>query len=369
MKISITLIGSYLIYLRVGKKIFFFVLLTTSLHSQTVEIEGGLSYSKYNYKNSFGASNTNVKADLAGYFKIQLDTLFSSPLTYGIKLQQHNATGGNQDQAYNWNAFYGGLFVNTNILNINERIKIKAQAGLSTLIFGEQQIGGSKYRLKSEKEFNGLWQNFGGQATFKVKDESIWTILASYSIEQSIKLGEQGPESLNFLSQNFGLIIRLKSPKKEKKPKEEKKEEEKKNESEVENAEKTITNEVDSNITVINNESIEDSFGLVAVFFEINKSKVSRSFYAKLEELSSYVEKNPKYKIKVSGYADSATGNTSLNQALSIQRVQSVIDVLIEMGVSPDLFEVNPMGETLLFSQSLYDLNRRVDIELISNEK
>ncbi len=42
----------------------------------------------------------------------------------------------------------------------------------------------------------------------------MWTILASYSIEQSIKLGEQGPESLNFLSQNFGLIIRLKSPKK-----------------------------------------------------------------------------------------------------------------------------------------------------------
>ena len=105
------------------------------------------------------------------------------------------------------------------------------------------------------------------------------------------------------------------------------------------------------------------------VFFEKNKSKVSRSFYTKLEELSSYVEENPNFKIKVSGYADSATGNTSLNQALSIQRVQSVIDVLIEMGVSPDLFEVNPMGETLSFSQSLYDLNRRVDVELIINEE
>ena len=107
----------------------------------------------------------------------------------------------------------------------------------------------------------------------------------------------------------------------------------------------------------------------MAVFFEKNKSKVSRSFYTKLEELSSYVEENPNYRLKISGYADSATGNTSLNQALSIQRVQSVIDVLTEMGVSPDLFEVNPMGETLLFSQSLYDLNRRVDVELIINEE
>jgi outer membrane protein OmpA-like peptidoglycan-associated protein len=107
----------------------------------------------------------------------------------------------------------------------------------------------------------------------------------------------------------------------------------------------------------------------VAVFFEKNKSKVSRSFYTKLEELSSYVEENPNYRLKISGYADSATGNTSLNQALSIQRVQSVIDVLTEMGVSPDLFEVNPMGETLLFSQSLYDLNRRVDVELIIKEE
>ena len=127
------------------KKILFFVLLTTYLHSQTVEIEGGLSYSNYNYENSSNASNPNVKADLAGYLKIQLDTLFSSPFTYGIKLKQHNATGGNQAQAYNWNALYGGLFVNTNILKINDRINIKAQAGLSTLMFGEQQIGGSKY--------------------------------------------------------------------------------------------------------------------------------------------------------------------------------------------------------------------------------
>ena len=353
-----------------GKKILFFILLTTYLHSQTVEIEGGLSYSNYNYENSSNASNPNVKADLAGYLKIQIDTLFSSPFTYGIKLQQHNATGGNQAQAYNWNALYGGLFVNTNILKINDRINIKAQAGLSTLIFGEQQIGGSKYRLRSEKEFNGLWQNFGGQATLKIKDASMWTILASYSIEQSIKLGEQGPESLNFLSQNFGLIIRLKSPKKEEEAPEEEDEVEEEEKEEVEEKdEETITNEGDSNITIINNESIEYPFGLVAVFFEKNKSKVSRSFYTKLEELSSYVEENPNFKIKVSGYADSATGNTSLNQALSIQRVQSVVDVLIEMGVSPDLFEVNPMGETLLFSQSLYDLNRRVDVELIINEE
>ena len=351
-----------------SKKILFFVLLTTYLHSQIVEIEGGLSYSNYKYENSLNASSPNVKADLAGYLKIQLDTLFSSPFTYGIKLQQHNATGGNQAQAYNWNALYGDLFISTNILNINDRIRVKAQAGLSTLMFGEQQIGGSKYRLRSEKEFNGLWQNFGGQATLKIKDASMWTILASYSIEQSIKLGEQGPESLNFLSQNFGLIIRLKSPKKEKE-KEEEEEEEEEEEKQDENTEETITNEGDSNITIINNESIEYPFGLVAVFFEKNKSKVSRSFYTKLEELSSYVEENPNFKIKVSGYADSATGNTSLNQALSIQRVQSVIDVLIEMGVSPDLFEVNPMGETLLFSQSLYDLNRRVDVELIINEE
>ena len=48
------------------KKILFFVLLTTYLHSQTVEIEGGLSYSNYNYENSSNASNPNVKADLAG---------------------------------------------------------------------------------------------------------------------------------------------------------------------------------------------------------------------------------------------------------------------------------------------------------------
>ena len=44
----------------------------------------------------------------------------------------------------------------------------------------------------------GYGKTLGGQATLKIKDASMWTILASYSIEQSIKLGEQGPESLNF---------------------------------------------------------------------------------------------------------------------------------------------------------------------------
>ena len=69
-----------------GKKILFFVLLTTYLHSQTVEIEGGLSYSNYNYENSSNTSNPNVKADLAGYLKIQLDTLFSSPFSSKVRI-------------------------------------------------------------------------------------------------------------------------------------------------------------------------------------------------------------------------------------------------------------------------------------------
>ena len=355
------------------KKVLLFILFTTYLNSQTVEIEGGLSYSNYNYENSSNASNPNVESDLAGYFKIQIDTLFSSPFTYGIKLQQHTATGGNQAQAYNWNALYGGLFINTNILNIRDRFKIKAQAGLSTLMFGEQQIGGTKYRLGSEKEFNGIWQNFGGQISMKIKDASMWTIMASYSIEQSFKLGEQGPESLNFLSQNFGLIIRLKSPKKEEEEEEEdlkeENEEEEKDQEEEEKEEKISNNTSDSNITIINNETIEYPFGLVSVFFEKNKSKVSRGFYTKLEELASYVNENKNYTIKISGYADSATGNSSINENLSIQRVQSVMEVLIEMGVSPDRFEVNPMGETLSFSKSLFDLNRRVDVELLINKE
>ena len=45
------------------------------------------------------------------------------------------------------------------------------------------------------------------------------------------------------------------------------------------------------------------------------------------------------------------------------------MEVLIEMGVSPDRFEVNPMGETLSFSKSLFDLNRRVDVELLINKE
>lgn len=337
-----------------------FSLFSLQLFSQTIELEGGLSYSKFNYQNSSNIDNSNVQPDMSGYLKVQIDTLFSTPLTYGIKFQQQNATGGNQIQAYNWNALYAGPYVNYSFLYFNG-FNLKGYSGLSTLLFGEQQIGGEKYRLKNEKEFNGEWLSYGGQATYTIKEAPLWSIIISYSLEQSIKLADQGSEKLNFVNHNFGLIIRLKTPNK------------------VEKVvappvveimtpvavEENISNESDTNSSMITTQITERPFGLVSVFFERNKAVVSRHFYGKLESLVAYLKANPNYRLRISGYADAATGNFTRNKALSHNRVKSVVVVLKEMGIKEELIDMNPAGETLDFSQALHDLNRRVDVELI----
>lgn len=99
-----------------------------------------------------------------------------------------------------------------------------------------------------------------------------------------------------------------------------------------------------------------------SVFFNINKSKIaSRKDLVNVQEVAKYAKANGG-KILVTGYADSKTGNASINQKLSQARAEAVANELVKMGVSRDNITVKAAGGVNDLSPISY--NRRATVEL-----
>ncbi len=98
-----------------------------------------------------------------------------------------------------------------------------------------------------------------------------------------------------------------------------------------------------------------------SVFFNIGSSQIaSKKEIVNLQALADMAKENGT-KLKVTGYADSATGSASLNQSLSEARANRVADELVNLGVDRDNLIVEGKGGVDTLSPNSY--NRRVVIE------
>lgn len=68
-------------------------------------------------------------------------------------------------------------------------------------------------------------------------------------------------------------------------------------------------------------------------------------------------------KLKVTGYADSATGSAAFNQTLSEKRANRVADELVKLGVSRDNLIVEGLGGVATLTPNSY--NRRVIVDVV----
>ena len=66
------------------------------------------------------------------------------------------------------------------------------------------------------------------------------------------------------------------------------------------------------------------------IFFVINKYEVRESEMHKVAEIAEYLDKYPKAKVALCGYADAGTGNDRINDRLGLQRVNVVKDLLVK---------------------------------------
>ena len=100
-----------------------------------------------------------------------------------------------------------------------------------------------------------------------------------------------------------------------------------------------------------------------SVFFAFNSSAIaSKKEILNLESLAN-MAKNNGAKLKVTGYADSATGVASYNQQLSERRAKAVAKELVKLGVAEENIVVEGKGGVADVKPASY--NRRVIIEAL----
>ena len=83
------------------------------------------------------------------------------------------------------------------------------------------------------------------------------------------------------------------------------------------------------------------------IFYDYDKATLRPESKTELDRLTSLLEENPTLKIELSAHTDSR-GSDSYNMDLSQRRAQSVVDYLIDKGVSKDRLVAKGYGETKL---------------------
>ena len=101
-----------------------------------------------------------------------------------------------------------------------------------------------------------------------------------------------------------------------------------------------------------------------SIFFNIGSSRIaSKKEVVNLQVLADAVKADNNLKIKVTGYADSATGSAQFNQTLSEKRANRVADELVKLGVSRDNLVVEGVGGVATLKPNSY--NRRVIVDVL----
>lgn len=83
------------------------------------------------------------------------------------------------------------------------------------------------------------------------------------------------------------------------------------------------------------------------IFFKINSAEINSEGMNKINQIVEFMNKNPKTKVNVCGYADKKTGSKSYNEKLSKKRAEAVGKVLVEKGISKDRVITSYKGDTV----------------------
>jgi len=130
-----------------------------------------------------------------------------------LNLDSFNSYGGNQNNNYSWETTYGGLTNTLSFLaHIGEvELGIRGHVGLSGMISGTQVINSSRFPLKGEDDFKGLFAKtgVGASASYPVFQRAFLNLTYNYS--KSSRLGGPQEEQVRFLSHGvlFGLYVQL----------------------------------------------------------------------------------------------------------------------------------------------------------------
>jgi hypothetical protein len=186
----------------------------TTVNAQGYYFNFGQNFTKYDYKNSLGQRNSNIKSDngVMVDFGYQWNISSNAKWQYkaGLSFQQFNATGKSATYDYSWKTDYLGIqnSLSYDIYTSNdEEVSVRINAGFtgSKIIKGEQMINNTSYNLTKEEEFKGLFlqPHIGLENEFLI-NESIKLGLG-YRFSKAYRINSDSKESLNFINNTIYL--------------------------------------------------------------------------------------------------------------------------------------------------------------------
>jgi hypothetical protein len=175
-----------------------------SVHSQEVYFSAGKNFTTYDYKNSSGASNPNLKSGTGNFFELgYVKPLQNEKFAYsvGLALNEYNNVGGNSVNSYTWNTQYLGAqggFTYSILDRGDFDILPKFGLNMGTIISGKQTINGTYYDLTKEKEFSGLLitPSLGIQVKYNLSASGF--ISLGYSYCKGFNLSNSTDQKLSF---------------------------------------------------------------------------------------------------------------------------------------------------------------------------
>ena len=202
------------------KKLLLIALIALSfqhIQAQEIYLQTGKNYTQYDYK-SDTSSSPSLQSGSGNFYEIgYVMTLNNEKLKYavGLSLNEYNAIGGDINSSYSWNTQYLGVQNTFSIAFVKKRgfeASVNGGLGISTLIYGKQNLNGQYLDLSSQKEFSGIWiaPKLGISASNNV-DNDIYLSLG-YAYSKSFNLSNSTDEKLSFNNSQiqFGVHFKLK---------------------------------------------------------------------------------------------------------------------------------------------------------------
>ena len=206
------------------KKYLLFLLVSSGclVHAQELFISNGKNFTKYDYKNSLGKTNPNLRSGEGSFYEMGMaftlnKSADSNKLSYAVSMvyNQFNAVGGTSTANYAWKTNYLGIqnALNYTLFQNSKSFKLKTKLGCatSTIIKGEQYINNVVYNISKQEEFKGitLQPNIGIDFQYFINQNI--KISAGYEFSKAFNISNASDEKLSFINNqiHFGLHFPL----------------------------------------------------------------------------------------------------------------------------------------------------------------
>ncbi len=121
---------------------------------------------------------------------------------------------------------------------------------------------------------------------------------------------------------------------------------------------------------ILKNVKIGNTVTLKNIFFDVGKSTLRSESHAELNRLIKLMNDVPTLKVEISGHTDN-TGSASINNKLSQNRAEAVVNYLIGKGISKDRLTAKGYGSTAPVASNKTEQgrqdNRRTEFKIIGN--